>query len=225
MSKPHPAARFSSRTAARDSLSERLLELVGHIPSPRTNASKDPATRAKSLARSTAIKTAATAGTLALPPGPLGWLTIAPELLAVWKMQRQMVSDIAGLYGREDLLSREQMLYCLFGHNAAGAFRDVVIRAGERYLIRKAPLSALYAIANKIIVRIAQRSASRLVTRWIPVAGALGVAGYVYVDTGKVADTAIALFASDVSIEDEATAVEPAAVKPKRARRKPAATD
>lgn len=222
MPKPDPAKRFSSRTAARDSLSERLLDLVGDIPAPRTTVSRNPGVRTKVLARSTAIKAAATAGTLALPPGPLGWLTIAPELLAVWKMQRQMVADIAGVHGREDLLSREQMLFCLFGHTAAGAFRDVIIRAGERYLIRKAPLSALYAIANKVVLRIAQRSASRLVTRWIPVAGALGVAGYVYIDTGKVADTAIALFQSDVSIEGEASVAEPVAAKRKRVPRKPA---
>ncbi len=222
MPKPDPAKRFSSRTAARDSLSERLLDLVGDIPAPRTTVSRNPGVRTKVLARSTAIKAAATAGTLALPPGPLGWLTIAPELLAVWKMQRQMVADIAGVHGREDLLSREQMLFCLFGHTAAGAFRDVIIRAGERYLIRKAPLSALYAIANKVVLRIAQRSASRLVTRWIPVAGALGVAGYVYIDTGKVADTAIALFQSDVSIEGEASVAEPVAATRKRVPRKPA---
>ncbi|MEO8012359.1 MAG: hypothetical protein ABI650_11990 [Dokdonella sp.] len=225
MSKPDPSARFSSRAAARDGLAERLLQLVGQIPSPRTSVQKAPRASAKTLTRTAAVKASATAGTLALPPGALGWLTIAPELLAVWKMQRQLVADIAGVYGREDLLSREQMLYCLFGHTAAGAFRDVVIRAGERYLIRKAPLSALYAIANKITLRIAQRSASRMVTRWIPLAGALGVAGYVYIDTGKVADTAIALFESDVSIEDDATATEPEVIKPRRTRRKAANGD
>lgn len=208
MSNADPARRFTRRASAREGLADRLLELVGRIPPSRVSAHANAPARARSIARGAAIRTAATAGSLALPPGAIGWLTIAPELYAVWKMQRQMVADIAGVYGRTDLLSREQMLYCLFGHTAAGAFRDVVIRAGERYLIRRAPLSTLYAIANKITLRLAQRSATRLVSRWVPVAGALGVAGYVYMDTGKVADTAIALFEGDAVIEGEAEVVK-----------------
>ena len=61
----------------------------------------------------------AAAGTLALPPGPLGWLTILPEMLAVWKIQSQMVADIAALYGQKSTLTEEQMVYCLFRHSAA----------------------------------------------------------------------------------------------------------
>ena len=45
-----------------------------------------------------------------MPPGPLGWLTIAPELLAVWKIQAQMVSDLAGVYGKAATLTREHMV-------------------------------------------------------------------------------------------------------------------
>ena len=221
--KSHPSKRFAARDPENPGMADRLLDLVGQIPKPREGKSEEPATRARELAKGAAVKTAAIAGTLALPPGILGWATIAPEMYAVWKQQAQMVSDIAGAYGRTELLSREQMLYCLFGHTAAGAFRDLVLRAGERYLIRRAPVSALYAVVNKIAIRIAQRTVSRAVTRWIPLVGALGVAGYIYVDTGKVADTAIALFQSDVQIEampatveeNEKTADAPRLVKPR----------
>src|SRR5690606_17098125 len=117
-------------------LAEKLLDLVGRIPPPRESKAPDPDARARVLARSTALKAASSAGALALPPGPLGWLTIAPELYTVWSMQAQMVADIAGAHGKRHLLSREQMLYCLFNHTAAGAFRNLVIRVGERYVIR-----------------------------------------------------------------------------------------
>lgn len=210
--------RFARRARA-GGIAERLLDFAGRIPAPRTRQRVDALKRSRALARRAAIKTAATSGTLALPPGPLGWLTIAPELLTVWKMQRQLVADIAGLYGRDQELGREQMLYCLFGHTAAGAFSDVVLRVGERWVVRRTPLTTLYAIANKIALRVAQRGASRVVTRWLPVAGAVGVAGFVYVDTGKVAEAAIALFGGNGVIEGEAEPV--ASVAPaKRARRR-----
>ena len=194
---------FARRVSGQPGIAEKLLDVVGTIPAPRETKAADPVERARVLARNAAIKAASTAGTLALPPGPFGWLTIAPELYAVWKIQAQLVSDIAGAYGKRNLLTREQMLYCLFGHTAAGAFRDLVIRVGERYVIRRAPLSALYAIANKVGIRIAQRTAGRVVTRWVPALGALGVAGYVFVDTGRVADASIDLFSRDVKIEGE----------------------
>lgn len=201
--------RFSRRASVKPGATEQLLEMVGSIPRPRTRARVEARQLAQRVGMRASMKTAATAGALALPPGVLGWITIAPELYVVWKMQRQMVSDIAGLYGASDRLNREQMLYCLFGHTAAGAFRDVVIRAGERFIVRRAPLSALYAIANKIVLRVAQRSATRVVTRWVPLAGSIGIAGYVYMDTGKVAETTIALFESGMVIEGEV--VEPPA--------------
>lgn len=202
MTTPPSTRRFARRPAENPARSEILLDIAGHVPPSRERASADPALRARKIAAHAALATSATAGVLALPPGPLGWVTIAPELYATWRMQRQMVSDIASACGRRDSLGREQMLYCLFGHTAAGAFRDIVIRVGERYLVRRAPLSTLYAIANKIVLRIAQRSASRVVTRWIPALGAAAVAGYVYLDTAKVADTAIALFENEVLVGD-----------------------
>jgi len=192
---------FAEPMAGTPGLADKLLDLIGNIPLSRESASDEPKARARSVARMAAVKSASTAGALALPPGPLGWLTIAPELYTVWKIQAQMVADIAGVYGKAETLNREQMLYCLFSHTAANAFSDLVIRVGQRYVVRRAPLSALYAIANKVAIRIAQRSAGRVVSRWVPALGALGVAGYVYFDTGRVADASMELFAADLQIE------------------------
>ena len=141
------------------------------------------------------------AGTLALPPGPLGWLTILPELIAVWKIQARMVADIAGIYGQSASLNREQMIYCLFRHTAAQALRDVVVRVGERYLVRHASLRVMQAVARQVGISVTQRSLSKLMGRWVPVVGAMGVAGYAYYDTGKVAETAIELFQRGIDVQ------------------------
>ena len=36
-----------------------------------------------------------TSSGLSLPPGPLGWLTLLPELRSLWQLQTQLVADIA----------------------------------------------------------------------------------------------------------------------------------
>lgn len=182
---------------------EAILNFIGHIPHTSEPLSEHPDIRARSIASTAALKAAATAGALALPPGPLGWVTILPELIAIWKIQAQMVADIAGTYGKQAFLTREQMLYCLFRHAAAQAVRDLVVRVGERFLVRRVSLRVFQNIAKKIGVRITQRVIGKSISRWIPLFGALGVAGYAYYDTGQVAQTTIELFRSVIEIEPE----------------------
>ncbi len=104
------------------------------------------------------------------------------------------MADIAGLYGKEAELTREHMLYCLFRHTAAHAVRDLLVRVGDRLMIRRATLRMLQTVAQKVGVRVTQRAIGKGVSRWLPVVGAVGVGAYAYFDTVQVASTAIELF-------------------------------
>lgn len=187
--------------ATRSKIAEAILSFVGRVPHTHEGKSGNPDARARAIASAAATKAAWTAGSLALPPGPLGWLTILPELLAVWKLQAQMVADLAGVYGKTRFLTREQMIYCLFRHLAAQAVRDLIVRVGERFLVRHLSVHALEAVVRKIGIRIAHGAVGRGVSRWLPVAGALGVGAYAYYDTGRVAQTTIDLFKHKIEIE------------------------
>jgi hypothetical protein len=96
------------------------------------------------------------------------------------------------------------MIYCLFKHSAAQAVRDLVVRVGQRMLVKTASLKVLQTIAEKIGIRVTQRVIGKSVSRWVPVVGALGVGAYAYYDTGQVAKTAIDLFERDVQLLPEA---------------------
>ena len=123
-----------------------------------------------------------------------------PDLVGIWKIQPQTVADMAGAFGRRVYLGREQMLYCLFRHAAARAMRDVVVRVGERMLIRRPALGVVERVLGKVGVRITQRLAGGAIARWLPIVGALGVGAYAYCDTGQVAETAIDLFRRDIDL-------------------------
>jgi hypothetical protein len=184
-----------------DQLSQAILDFVALIPPTAEPAASSPDERARAITTAAALRASTVSGTLALPPGPAGVTTILPELVAVWRIQTQMVADIAGAYGKAATLSREQMLYCLFKHSAAQAVRDLVVRVGERYLIRHTSLRMVQRIAAKVGIRVTQRTIAKSVSRWLPVVGALGVAGYAYYDTAQVAATAIDLFSKDIDSE------------------------
>ncbi|HEY2344646.1 MAG TPA: hypothetical protein VGH80_02050 [Xanthomonadaceae bacterium] len=189
-----PARKRDSRTVS-ERIGELIVQLLSQLPETGEGASMTPAARAQAIADTAARKAGIVAGSLALPPGPIGWLTVLPELYAIWKIQAQMVADIAGAYGRRWQLTREQMLFCLFRHTAAQAFRDIAVQVGERWLVRAASSASMRAVSRKIGVSMAERGAGRGLARWLPVIGAMGVGAYAWYDTRHVARTAINLFA------------------------------
>jgi hypothetical protein len=185
-----------------DQLVQKLLEVIVQVPATSEPASQTPEVRCRAIIRGAALKTAGTSGTLALPPGPWGMLTVLPDLVAVWKIQAQMVADIAAAYGKTALLSPEQMLYCLFRQTASQAVQDLVVRLGDRLAIRRVPMWVIQRALRQIGLEMTQRLAGRTASRWLPVVGALGMAVYAYRDTMRVGHTAIELFSREVALED-----------------------
>jgi hypothetical protein len=194
----------SDRSRASDvaSIVARALgKLVLRVPRSDRPPSDDPRAKARRLAHAASRKAGAISTGMALPPGPLGMLTIVPDLVAMWRLQSQLVSDIAAVYGRSASLTRESLLYCLFKHGSAALLRDVVARAGDRYLVRRSSVKALQRLLTKIGVRVTDQVLGRALSRWVPVLGALGVGAYAYYDTAKVAANAIELFSREVVVE------------------------
>jgi len=199
MTKNVPARRVHTPKTLVDRLTRAIVNLASEVPDTSEHKSRGPEHRARVIASSAANRAALAAGTLALPPGPVGWLTIVPELVTIWHIQRQMVADIAGAYGVSAELTPSRMLYCLFRHAAAQALRDVAVQVGARLLIQDVPLRVIERIASKIGISVSKRLVGRGIARWLPVIGALGVGAYAYYDTGQVARTAMTLFAAEAA--------------------------
>ena len=178
-----------------------LTDLTSRVPSSPESARDAPAARANELTMAAASQAAATAGALALPPGPLGMLTIVPDLIAMWRIQRQLVADIAACYGKTAELRREAMMFCLFRHAAAQVVRDLVVRIGQRMLLRRSSVALMERSLQRVGFVVSQRALSRSVSRWVPIAGAVGVGAYAFYDTIQVGRTAQELFESDVFAE------------------------
>ena len=189
---------LEKKTEESQPLPKILHRLVEYIPFSSQPASSDPKAKAQRLGSIAAMKAAAFSGALSMPPGPLGLLTLVPDLLGIWRIQAQLAADVAAVYGKTGYLTRESMLYCMFRHGAAHAVRDVVIRSGQRLLIRKITLQATEGVLEKVGLRLSQRLATKAVTRWLPIIGAVGVGAYAYYDTGEVARTAIQIFSSEL---------------------------
>lgn len=175
---------------------QSILDSVGEVPDSTRRKSKDAPVESRAAISKAAAKASLTAGAFAVPLGPVGWLTILPEMIAVWRIQAQLVADIAALHGRKPVLTREQMMYCLFRHTAAQAVRDLAVRAGERLIVQQVTSQVLKKVAEAIGMKITRRVVGKGITRWLPVIGVVGVAGYAYYDTAQVGATALEMFSA-----------------------------
>lgn len=179
-----------------------IERVIADVPAPRTGAAEHPDRAAARIAKTAAQRAALISGSLALPPGPFGLLTVLPDLYVIWRTQRQMVADIFAVYGRTAELSRTHMLYCLFRHAASHVLRDVAVRSGQRFVVRQLSSHALTKAASKIGAAVSTRVAGTATSRWIPLAGAAAVSAYAYWDTLQVAKTAQRLLAGPEAAKD-----------------------
>lgn len=177
-----------------------LMNLLSNIPHSSETNSQNPEQRAAEIIRLASIKASLSSATCAAIPGPLGFATILPDLLNVWNIQRQMVADVAAVYGKSAILTRETMLFCLFRYGAGVALRDMVVRIGNRLLVRETTLQAFQRILTKVGVKVTQKALSSVISRWVPIVGSAGMGAYSFCDTKRVGKTAMESFALDVEL-------------------------
>ena len=196
MANPRPLSR------APGIISQALHTLVSQIPASLEAPSANPGERVRDLGKTAALKAAAISGSFTLPPGPLGMATVLPDLLAVWRVQQQLVADIAGAFGKTSALTPETMVICLFKHGGAALTRPLFTRDRNEVVVQRIANRTLLQLLEKIAVRLTQRIAAKSLSRWMPVLGALGAGAYAYYDTTHVAANAIDLFSQDLRLEN-----------------------
>ncbi|MCF0223924.1 MAG: EcsC family protein [Fibrobacter sp.] len=178
----------------KDQVSSLLFELITDIPESLHEMKGDPEKKVKALIDKASRKAALYSATLSIPAGFTGILASIPDIAAVWRIQAQLVSDIAATYGKFALLSREAMVWCLFRHSAAQLLRDIAVRTSSRIVIQKVSTTALQKILQKIGLQISTKLVGKIALRLIPAIGVVGNGAYTYYDTREVGKTADAYF-------------------------------
>lgn len=186
--------------------------VTGGVPKTNeTGKAKRPYERSKEITQKACAKAAAVSGGLALPVGPLGMLTVLPDLVIVWRIQSQMVVDIAAAFGHKKQLTEEDLLTCLFRHVAGTAVREyersIPIEHEEKSgksmldLLDRFTRSGSRDVAVRVGKQIGQilleRVANRTASRIVPLAGAAIVSAYAAMDTKEVARTAVEMFSGE----------------------------
>jgi len=104
----------------------------------------------------------------ALPPGPIGWATILPELAAVLKIQTNLIYRIATFYGKQGKVNHTLILLIFANEAGLAIGQTLAKRMGTKLVIRSLGSKALRPIAQKVAARIGARITQRAVGRWVP---------------------------------------------------------
>ncbi|MDZ7849212.1 MAG: hypothetical protein U5L96_22215 [Owenweeksia sp.] len=177
----------------------RLSHSLSEPPKPnlRLPGAKPMAHR---LIRNTALQTSSISAALAIPGGVTGLVTVLPEVASIWRLQAQLISNIAALHGKNSLVTREQMLWCMFRQMGYGVLKEYVIQQGGVYVVKKMQGQALDIFLHKIGLSLATRQGSRLAGKIIPVVGSVSAGALSYYDTRKVGQNALQLYSKEIRL-------------------------
>ncbi|TGL15336.1 hypothetical protein [Leptospira meyeri] len=182
-----------------------LIELFAGLEdyrSPYAPTIQPPDDLIRELVQNASFKSGLISATCSLPPGPLGILSILPELLFVYRIQGHLILDIAALYGKEVQVTKELLLYCLFKHGGAHVFRKIIEESSLKILIRPTTVKVFQTLLEKLGLLISKSIIRKQFARWIPIGGAVVTGTFAYYDTKRVGKTAMDLFSKEIHAEE-----------------------
>lgn len=182
-------------------ISNQLIELLTNIPEPTVSAQADlDEIRMQRMIRNTSLQTSSISAALSIPGGITGLVTVLPEVVAIWRLQSQLVSNIASMYGQSHIVTKEQMLWCMFRQMGFGLFKEFVIQQGGVYLVKQMSDKAFTAALRKLSHGLLTRQGTRVAGRVIPVIGSVSAGALSYYDTFRVGKNAKKLYHKPIEI-------------------------
>ncbi|MGL4604042.1 MAG: EcsC family protein [Iodobacter sp.] len=140
-----------------------------------------------------AMMNAGISGTAAIIPGPLGMLSVVPEIIAVTRNQIAMIYDMGAAYGQEKSINKE-LLMAIFAAAAGSGTIGVLTIRGSQVLIRRASLQVMQKLIGALGGKISQQALKAALAKWIPLVGAAGMAYWSKYSTEQIAKQAHTIF-------------------------------
>lgn len=143
---------------------------------------------------------AAISGAAGLVPGPLGMLTILPEILAVTRNQITLVYDIAVANKKDHFMTTESLagiFISAFGTSATG----LATIQGGKLIVKRSSLRVFQKAIALLGGKITQQAIKAAIGKWLPVVGAAALAAWTHTTTKSVGNKANKLLLLDIEVE------------------------
>jgi hypothetical protein len=146
------------------------------------------------VANRAARKCAAISGSSAISLLPTGYTAILSEAVTIWKIQSQMVVDIAALFGKTPALTPRHMIYCLLRHGGNKAVASALLQPTIQLMIKRLCTRFVRDFSTRLGLRISGRALGPGAALVLQALSSIGFATLAYLDTRRVASRAVELF-------------------------------
>lgn len=138
---------------------------------------------------------------LGLVPGPIGMVTILPEVAALAKLQINLVYRIARYHHKQKTVNREIILLIFGNVMGVGVGEMLARRVGTKLIVKSVNASVIRGVAKRIGSQIIDRAAERAVGRWLPMLLAPLFGYFSRSMTKKIGREADRLFSGQIELE------------------------
>jgi len=101
-------------------------------------------------------------------PGPIGMATILPEVIALTRLQVNLIYRIAKHHGKQERVNKELVLLILGNAMGIAAGEVLLRRAGTNLVVKSVSSGVIKGLSRRIGARIVDRAVERAIARWIP---------------------------------------------------------
>jgi uncharacterized tellurite resistance protein B-like protein/uncharacterized protein (DUF697 family) len=190
------------------SIAEGIIGLFDMVIGERRNYyAKHPTTKPNltdlpNIINDYANKNAVISGGASLIPGPLGMLTVVPEIISVTRNQLAMIYEIGLAHGQEKVITKE-LLAAVLASATGASLGALIIVHGSKIIVKRASLRVFQQIVILLGGKLTQQVLKSSISRWIPFVGAAAMAAWSYQSTKLIAAKAIEVFRKEIEIEAE----------------------
>lgn len=143
----------------------------------------------------------AISGSMSLIPGPLGLVSVVPELALITNNQIAMIYDIGLAYGKEKHLTKELLLgvtISAMGSSAGG----LLVMHGSKVVVKKASVKVFQNVVKVLAGKITQKVAKSALGKFVPLLGAAALATWSAYTTKMIGKRAIEIFSKEIEFDN-----------------------
>lgn len=141
------------------------------------------------------------AGGSSMIPGPYGMVAAVPEIAAIIRNQLKMIYDIGVASGKEKLLNKD-LLLSVFASGLGLGTTSLVVMHGSKIIIKRTSLRFFQRIIIMLAGRVSQQLLKSMVSKYLPVVGAVAMAAWARHSTKKIGAKAKSFLKEDIEISN-----------------------
>lgn len=147
-------------------------------------------------------KNAAIVGMLNIVPGPLGLITVIPEIILVVRNQLAMIYDISAAYQQDKVINKE-LLAGIFASSLGVRTLEFLTIQGGKVLVKRSSLRIFQQIMINLGTNITQKLVKQQITRFLPGIGTVLMATWAKYSTKTVGKKASEILSKNIQFTNE----------------------